>query len=63
MTSDAEREVLEKLGEAYNLFVRLPVQHPMEADEFCRAVHVAQGIVAIRVARRADPDTWPTHKA
>lgn len=57
----AEREVLGFLSEAYNKFVRLPSQHPMEADEFCRAIHVAQGILACRVARKADPDTWPTH--
>ena len=60
---DAETRVLRSLAAAWNAFVALPVQHPDDVDEFRRAVHAAQGIMATRVARRVNPATWPTHGA
>lgn len=44
----AERAVLDKLSEAWNMFVALPVQHSMAQDEFCRGIHVLQNQVAAR---------------
>lgn len=53
--------VLDALASAWNAFVALPVQHSDDTDEFRRAVHAAQGVMATRVARRVDPARWPTH--
>lgn len=61
MTTDAEKKTLEALAEAWHRFLQLDRQHPDEADEFRAAIHRAQDLIAVRVARRADPATWPTH--
>lgn len=47
-----EMQVVEKLAEAWNLFMKLPVEHAMDQDEFCRAIHVAQDKVLSRSGRR-----------
>lgn len=53
-----ERKVVAALAEAWNLYVALPIQHRSDGDEFAGAIHRAQDIVGMRVARRADPDVW-----
>lgn len=58
-TSIRENRVLYHLAQAFNEFTELDVQHPTELDEFMRAIHVAQGLIAIRTARAADPFVWP----
>lgn len=63
MTTDAEKRVVDHLAEAWNEFLRLPLQHPSEREEFIRGIHVCQHIVACRVAQRADPETWPIRSA
>ena len=55
LTGD-EAAVLVALGEVWNAFCLLPVQHPADAEEFMRAIHAAQNIVAARVAVRTDPE-------
>lgn len=60
MTTEAEKNVLTHLASAWNEFVKLPENHPSEREEFMHAIHAAQDILAVRVARRADPETWPT---
>jgi hypothetical protein len=60
MTTDAEKHVLNLLADAWNAYLALPVQHPTEQTEFMYGVHRCQDIVAVRVARRADPETWPS---
>jgi hypothetical protein len=63
MTSELEKQVLGLLADAWNAYTMLPVQHRMELDEFCAAIHRAQDLIAVRVARRADPEAWPTRGA
>jgi hypothetical protein len=63
MTTWEERTVLGHLAEAWNLFIAMPQSHPSDKDEFMRAVHAAQNIIASRVAQRADPETWPSYEA
>lgn len=53
-----EHEVLHHLVEAYTKFVALGAKHPDDNDEFRYAIHLAQQKVAMRVARRVDPDLW-----
>jgi hypothetical protein len=50
--TDAERRVVMLLAEAWNAFLELPVEHPSNTDEFCRAIHAAQDKVLARVGRR-----------
>lgn len=60
LTPEHESVVLDKLADAWNAYTCLPMQHPTEADEFCRLINAAQNILAVRVARRVDPVRWPT---
>lgn len=51
--TDAERKIAQTLGDAWNAYLELPIEHPMERDEFCRAIHVCQNMVLSRGAVRA----------
>jgi hypothetical protein len=59
MTTADELKVMGSLCEAYRGYAALPKQHPEEMGEFHSAFHRLQDILAIRVARRADPENWP----
>ncbi|MFZ5411280.1 hypothetical protein [Enterobacter kobei] len=48
-----EQKVAQLLGDAWNLYLALPVEHPMGLDEFCRAIHHRQNMVLARPAIRA----------
>lgn len=61
MTTDREKQVLELLAEAFNQFFRLnslEPGHPDDLTEFKDGIHRCQMIVAWRLARRTDPETW-----
>lgn len=60
LTGD-EGEVLDGLVAAVEAFVRLPREHPREAEEFVDAIHRCQGLLAVRIARRLYPRGWPTY--
>ncbi|HHM0700999.1 TPA: hypothetical protein ACREY0_001802 [Yersinia enterocolitica] len=47
-----EQRVAQMLGDAWNQYLKLPIEHPCERDEFCRAIHVCQSIVLSRPAVR-----------
>ncbi|WP_421057629.1 hypothetical protein [Klebsiella variicola] len=49
----AERDVAQLLGDAWDLYLSLPVEHPNERSEFCQAIHACQSIVLSRPAVRA----------
>lgn len=46
--NEKERAVVEKLAEAWNLFVALPSLHQWEKQEFMHAIHSAQTMVMAR---------------
>lgn len=54
-----ERELLAKLGEAHQLFLDMPRQHPDELGDFADALHRLQDLVALRVAQTYRPDVFP----
>lgn len=58
--SAQEKVVLGHLADAWNEWCKLPKATRREDDneEFCRAIHAAQSLVALRVARRVDPGVW-----
>ncbi|OVZ75354.1 hypothetical protein [Yersinia kristensenii] len=47
-----EQRVAQMLGDAWNQYLQLPVGHPSERDEFCRAIHDCQRIILARPAIR-----------
>ena len=53
-----EAFVLQALVDAWNAFVQLPDSKDSDNKAFADAIHTAQRLIALRVARRADPDVW-----
>ncbi len=53
MTHD-ERAIVLALTEIWRKFAELPVLYSMETDEFCRAIHLGQQIIAARPTIRAE---------
>ena len=49
----AEKAIADALGEVWNAYLALPVEHPMEAAEFCQGVHALQNMVLARAGCRA----------
>lgn len=58
MTSEAEKEINSHLLEALRLWKELPHLHPSDMTELVLHIHAIQNMIAWRVARRADPETW-----
>lgn len=56
--SEEEKGVLQLLGQAWVIFYHLDKKHPSDEQEFLKAIHQAQQLIAMRVARRVDPDVW-----
>lgn len=53
-----ERECLNSLAEAWNIFNRLGEKHHDDNAEFRHAIHALQCLIAWRVARRVNPEVW-----
>lgn len=51
--TDQEAKVAQMLGEAWNEYLKLPVEHPMGQKELCSAIHACQNIVLARCGVRA----------
>lgn len=47
-----ELRVVGLLGEAWNAFLAMPIEHPDERTEFRHAIHQAQHLVLARVGAR-----------
>jgi len=54
--TDKEKEVMHYLVRFWNAFLELPDQESTET--VCNAVHSIQGVLAVRVARRVNPEVW-----
>lgn len=59
ITTPDELAALEATGALCAAYWKLPIQHPDEPQDFADAIHKIQDLIAIRVARRADPENWP----
>lgn len=57
-----EQKVHDKLMECYQAFLDLTIEHPEERYEFGYAVHLMQGLLTTRIARRCYPEGWPTYE-
>ncbi|MBW3503347.1 hypothetical protein CJF43_07220 [Pseudomonas fragi] len=51
--TDQEAKVAQMLGDAWNEYLKLPIEHPMEQKEFCSAIHACQNMVLARCGVRA----------
>ncbi|WP_227726211.1 hypothetical protein [Yersinia proxima] len=47
-----EQRVAQMLGDAWNQYLQLSIEHPCDRDEFCRAIHNCQRIILARPAIR-----------
>lgn len=56
--TDNERRVLYHLATAWNEFSVMGRKCSADDQEFIDAIHKAQQLIALRVARRANPDIW-----
>lgn len=61
--TDSEQKVMDALVLAFNEFAKIERQHPDEMRDFTDAIHRAQDLLAVRIARREFPDGWPTYTA
>lgn len=50
--TDGEAEIVRLLALAWNLYLDLPPEHPMDQGEFCSAIHRCQDMVLSRAGRR-----------
>jgi hypothetical protein len=56
--TDNEKEILKNLGTAWNSFIKLDNLSVDDAQEMKDAIHSAQKLIALRVARRIDIEVW-----
>ena len=61
IVTQEEKRVLDKIGEAHKAFADLEQQHPDDIRDFINGIHILQGLIMQRVARRADPDSFPSY--
>lgn len=54
-----EKEILELSAQCWNNFTNLKQTHPNDIDEFAKAVHQIQQLIAVRICRRTHPDIFP----
>ena len=50
--TEQEQDIVEELGNIWNLYLKLPVEHPMAQSEFCSGIHNLQNHVAARASYR-----------
>jgi hypothetical protein len=50
--SPSETNVVRALAAAWDLYIELPIEHPMDRGEFAKIIHDAQARVLMRPARR-----------
>ena len=56
--TEPERALLRLLADTWNGYCQLPDRAHADDLDFNQAIHTAQRLIAIRVARRVDPDFW-----
>lgn len=56
--TDEEKQVLSSLCDSWKSFSELLNKSQDDVDEFKDAIHRCQQLIALRVARRVNPDVW-----
>lgn len=52
MPTEQEAAIARLLGKVWNAYLALPVEHPLDQQEFCTAIHRCQDMVLARSGRR-----------
>lgn len=52
MITDEEKRLTQLLGDIWNAYLELPVEHPMDRAEFCGMIHGCQEKILMRSGRR-----------
>ncbi len=52
--NEKEKEIMDNLANAWNIFISLPLEHPDEVNEFRYKIHDIQRMVLIRQYRRTN---------
>ena len=60
---DTEKEIMDSLVHAWNLFVKLEKTHPSHNKDFADGIHKCQDILMHRIVQRDYPDVFPTYKS
>jgi hypothetical protein len=60
--TESEKAVLQATAEAWNQWVKLQNRTNDDDIEFQQSIHQLQCLIALRVARRADPSIWRQQK-
>lgn len=50
--TEKEQAIMDHLVDAWNEFIKLPVQHPSDISEYRTATHTLEMLLAMRVVRR-----------
>lgn len=56
--TEKEQIIANKIVEINYLFKQLPVQHPCDRSEWIGGIHICQGLLMQRIARRHYPSYW-----
>lgn len=56
--TEQEKEAMAHLVKFWNAWLALPVEDDSSSSRVCESIHTIQGLMAIRVARRVNPDIW-----
>ena len=51
--TEQEAKVAQMLADAWDEYLKLPIEHLLEQHEFCIAIHQVQDMVLARCGRRA----------
>lgn len=52
MITEQEAALTQKLGDIWEQYLTLPIEHPMDRAEFCSMIHRCQGKILMRSGRR-----------
>lgn len=55
---EKEFEILEDIVNLHNKYIKLEVQHPADNEEWCKAIHDLQKIIALRFVRYDYPEIF-----
>lgn len=61
LTADEER-VMEDIKALATNYKKLPIQHPYDNTAVAEAINSLTAVMALRVARRIFPVSWPTYE-
>lgn len=53
-----EEEIAEDILKVHHRYLGLPKQHPSDIDEWITGIHILQGLLMQRIARRLYPQYW-----